>query len=298
MSKLIEDKEDNYTELGIKLDLLNFGVDQIYVITNLEDTRRKEAFEKAWSIFKGFDYKFIPAVFGKDLDINLLLKSQQISEYFYDNSGNLSSNILATALSHRKVYVDAYAEKHNRILVLEDDARPSHKFYDYIISGKYLKVLDDIENLTYYTYFLGQPQEKIYGDYLNGISVNMRRNIQFAAHAYILDCNALPRLLEETESIKVAADVVLQGPWNEFNCLGTSHSIIMQQGHLLNKFFIEDPNDPDYIFRSQTQPHYEDRDHELGYNIGKELSKYVRGIEEVEYYDHNMVKIKLGSSII
>ena len=63
MSKNIEAKAGNLTDLNYKLDLQNFGVDKIYVITDFENTARKEAFIEAWNNFKGFDYcgiNFIP----------------------------------------------------------------------------------------------------------------------------------------------------------------------------------------------------------------------------------------------
>ena len=301
MSKNIEAKAGNLTDLNYKLDLQNFGVDKIYVITDFENTARKEAFIEAWNNFKGFDYTFTPAIMGKNLSIPNLLLQKKISENFYDTNPTLSHNVYGVALAHREIYKTARKNKIERIMILEDDARPSSFFYDYIMEGKFLKMIHDIKNLSYYTYFVGLPFDINSGRYLNGVSVEMIPFQQFAAHAYIVHYHGLKWLIDRTEQIEVAADVVLQGPWNDRPMLACQHSIIQQQGILLNKWKSEDESDPDFIFRSQTQPRYNEKDEENyppHINISKSILKHVESIEEKMHYDQVMYEVKLKSNLI
>ena len=79
-----------------KLNIRNFGATKIFVISDKENIQRRNDFKDAWSNFKNFDYEFVDAIMGKDLDITKLIQEKKILGKFYDPNGTLSKNLLAS----------------------------------------------------------------------------------------------------------------------------------------------------------------------------------------------------------
>ena len=78
MSNHTGDKVDRFN----KPNLHQFGAESIYVINDPENIKRREGFVKDWSIFSGFDYTFVDAVMGKDVDIDELISSGRLKTFW------------------------------------------------------------------------------------------------------------------------------------------------------------------------------------------------------------------------
>lgn len=295
MLKRTKDKVSKIKEY--KVPLYNFGAEHIFVISGKKDIERRKRFTEAWNHFSKFDYTFIDATFGKDISIPKLLDRKVLGRTFYDPNGSLSKNIVATALSHRKVYETILDRndwsKRKFFLILEDDARPTVDLVNDIYSGNYKKTLDKINKQYIDCVWWGRRTRKIAGRYIcDHLQVPLVKD-DYSAHSYMITSELAEELLEASSPIRYAADTFIDTVLKERNKVVRSpfSSYIQQQGLLLGKFHMH-KNDPDYMFSSHTQINFleEDRLKPPFSNINRDIKKHVVSVDN---YSADWKSIKL-----
>lgn len=271
-----------------KVPLYNFGAEHVFVISGRKDTERRKKFIEAWNHFSKFEYTFIDATFGKDISIPKLLDRKVLGRTFYDPNGSLSKNIVATALSHRKVYKAILDRndwsKRKFFLILEDDARPTVDLVNDIYSGNYKKTLDKINKQYIDCVWWGRRTRKIAGSYVcEHLQIPFVKD-DYSAHSYMINSELAEQLLEGSSPIRYAADTFIDTFLKEKNKVVRSpfSSYIQQQGLLLGKYHM-DKKDPDFLFSSNTQINYlvDNRFPPPFSNINKDIKKHI-----VEVTDH------------
>lgn len=261
MIKLTKDKIGSKIQ-EIKFDLRNFGADKIYVIHNAKSKQRKTDFIHAWDHFSGLEYEFIDAVTPTDFDINELIKDEHSefkldSEFFDSGDMCITKVILAIAFSHFRVYnkVNHLPKDIKRILVLEDDARPSPALMEYIYTGEYKQFLESIKKRTFDFMFLGTADDVIKGRDYNETLRMPETFTGLAAHAVLYDRTTINRLVDNKHRVKFAADTYLHYLF-ETDTFPTVYSpyvsLIEQQHKQIGSFFL-DVDDPDYVYSTSSQ---------------------------------------------
>ena len=99
-----------------KLDIRNI---KIYVINMESSVNRRNHIKK---ILRGFNYEFINAIDGKNLDINYLDNIKK------NTSRELSKGEVGCFLSHKKVYKNFLDSGEDYCLILEDDIQLCNNF--------------------------------------------------------------------------------------------------------------------------------------------------------------------------
>lgn len=249
----------------IKFDLRNFGADKIYVIHNAKSKQRKADFVHAWDHFSGFEYEFIDAVIPTDFDINELIQDEHSefkldTEYFDLGDVSITKVILAIAFSHFRVYNEVHHLPKNikRILVLEDDARPSPALMEYIYTGEYKQFLESIKKRTFDFLFLGTADDIIKGRDYNEILRIPETFTGLAAHAVLYDRDTINRLVDNKYKVSFAADTFLHYLFDRdiFPTVYSPYvSLIEQQHKQIGSFFL-DVDDPDYEYSTSSQVNY------------------------------------------
>lgn len=278
-------------ELDVKFKVKNFGADKVFVISEKGDHFRKQEFIKAWK-WCDLEYEFIDAVMGRDLDIKELVQSGRL-ESFIDPGGNICKNIVAVALSHNKVY--EYALNHsylfngNNIMIMEDDARPTQVLIDMIQSDEFNELVKDINKFNFDILWLGRGSYKIKGDYLNDNIQSISRFTSPGAQAYILQLDSLQQLIDKRrDKIDSAADLFLDIEHNVLKkAYSTYFSLIMQQGHMMNKFLGDKEEADDHIYnkyKSQTQLHPDDyNENQMFRRINDDIKEFIVDVEDFDY---------------
>lgn len=243
-----------------KLNIRNFGAKKIFVISDKNNIQRRKDFEDAWSGFENFDYEFVDAIMGKDLNITKLIEEKKILGKFYDPLGSLSKNLLGSILSHEKVWnlilnedntqKDIESYNKNWYLILEDDARPTNEFYESIYQGEYKEILKQINKYRMYLFFWGRTKSFISGDIHNDYLLRPTVENDHGAHAYMIKPYMAKLFLEKSNGFS-AADVFMDYRFKSYS-FSPYKTFINQQGHLLGKFFMN-PKDENYLYSSGTQ---------------------------------------------
>lgn len=249
-----------HTDVGLKC--YNFACDKIYVISDLKNKVRQEAFREAWKIFNDIEFEFVQAVMADDLDFDKLIQDGTL-EYFIDPTANISKTIIAVALSHKKVYEKINKEigsSSDHVLIMEDDARPSQSLFDSIQDGSFNKLIKQLKSTSYDCFFWGRgPAAK---EIIPSIHYEKELRIPekftfLGAQAYALATYTTKYLLKELESITIAADTFLD--YHTLTLRRTfcySKNLITQYGFLTHEFFGNEKyskEDLRNVFKTSTQ---------------------------------------------
>ena len=250
-----------------KVHLRNFGATSAVVITDPNNTKRKEDFIKAWSSFDGFDYVFSDSIFPKDFDIEELLKDGTLKGEWHDYEHfGLTENMIGIALAHKKAWEFAWENvEGRRVLFLEDDARPSRELCELIFNGEYKKFIDDSEKYHSDIMWVGRTTHQIQGERYTDSLQKPNPFDGIGAHAYILDRSVLWKIRDDYK-IDMPVDLYLDtlGPKMRgvFPYVYSPYfSLISQQSHMLDiqgttwdsGFSQDDDTHPDFIYSTTSQ---------------------------------------------
>ena len=288
MLKSTADKESKV--IHYKVPLYNFGAYKVYVISDPKNKKRRKAFEAAWAHYSNFDYTFVDATLGKNLNVNKMLSSGELSDTFFDPNGCLSKNIIATSISHRSVY-EKIVEDNDQTsegryyLILEDDARPTLDLVEDIYSGDFKKTIDKVKKQMIDIVWFGRQKRKIAGNYICEHLQENDTERDYGAHAYLINSTLAEELYDNHQIINYAADVYI----DEYTRVekkvirSTYRSYIQQQGILINKFFAEE-GDIDKLWSTSTQvnPNVDELYPEPYHNIKKDIYKWVDTVIELD----------------
>lgn len=283
MSNHTGDKVDRFN----KPNLHQFGAESIYVINDPENIKRREGFVKDWSIFSGFDYTFVDAVMGKDVDIDELISSGRLKT-FWCGEGALTPNILGVFQSHLNIWhkiVDEYRDINSYHLILEDDVRLTPYFLDHAYSsGQFSKILKFLHNSSVNALWWGRADKKVTGESYNKLLKVPERFLALGAHGYMITPGTASYLINEASEIQYPLDVFLDVKltgWQRHYC--PNFSYMRQISHMIGgRFFPEDHEHR--VWGSTTQPDWFDdttRDHEGMYrNVPTEMHQYIKSVKE------------------
>jgi GR25 family glycosyltransferase involved in LPS biosynthesis len=268
-----------------KLNIRNFGAKKIFVISDKDNIQRRKDFEDAWSGFKNFNYEFVDAIMGKDLDVTQLIKDKKILGKFYGHIPSLSKNLLGSILSHEKVWnlilnedknqTDVESQNKDWYLILEDDARPTNEFYESIYQGEYKEILNQINKYEMYLFFWGRTKSFINGNIHNDYLLRPVVDNDHGAHAYMIKPYIAQLFLNKSHALS-AADIFMDYRFKSYS-FSPYKTFINQQGHLLGKFFM-DPKDENYLYSSGTQ-YRNEKDDTIFRTIHPDIRDNVKKIE-------------------
>ena len=301
MSNHIADKENKRYH---KPSLFNFGATKIFVICDPKNVFRREAFVKAWSMFSDFEYEFIDADMA-EWDFKDKYNEGLVSEKFWDPSGCLSKNIIATFFSHQKAWqaaVDNASSDTDMFLILEDDARPTDYFLtNAYSSGEFKQVLDFIKKETVNCFWWGRATVKVEGESYNDICTVPDTFIGIGAHAYMIKPRVAKYFLANSKKVKFAADVFIdmELELNLQRYYAPYFSLIRQEQHILgNQFFPKGHKHHKYT--STTQPQWSDYTTRPfdGYkaNLSAEMNQYIEDVDfkEITVFENTLYEDKWG----
>ena len=284
MQKLTEDKADSKIR-EIKFDLRNFGADKIFVIHDPKKKKRKKDFISAWNHFSGFDYEFVKAVTPDDFDVDQLISNNhpefKLNNEFYDTGDiSITKPILAIAFSHFRVYnkINKLPLSVQRILVLEDDARPTEELMEYIFTGEYKKFLEGIKIRHFDFLYLGTADTVIRGKDYNEILKSPENFTGLAAHAVLYSRETVDRIVDAKWNIQFAADTFLH--FLNYDQIFPSVyspylSLIQQQHKQLESHYLH-KSDPDYEYSTGSQVNHLNDDTDPHYpHIAKDMLQYI-----------------------
>lgn len=247
-----------------KVNLRNFGADKIFVISDKNNTQRRKDFVEAWNCFSGFDFEFIDAIMGENIDINSLLQDGSISPTFNCSIGSLSKNIIGVALSHKKTWQyilslrkdkSIYSKYKDWYLILEDDVRPTEELCEAIFNGEYKKILKEINQYDMDFIYWGKAKRPyVKGEIFNKYFVKPYSENDYAAHAYMVKPTMIESMVNMYK-VNMPVDVYIDKTFKN-DIFATHKCFIQQQGHLIGKFIMA-PFDEDFLYSTGTQvnPH-------------------------------------------
>ena len=207
-------------------------VDKIYIISlERHESRRQRLYADLRTA--GFDIskiELITAVNGNDLNIFKLIDDGIISDTFIDPNGLLTKAIYGCALSHQAVY-RRFLETPNveTALILEDDAALTHTGLRTMFphSDAYQKFLEEKDKFDWDVIMVGGAS-KIMPYHGNGIESHvMKQMVRYpqgwAAHSYIINKNAVGKLINGNTPITFAADVSIHCSGAKIYCTPISY---------------------------------------------------------------------------
>jgi len=266
MLKLTKDIEGSkITE--VKFDLKNFGADKVYVIHDPKKTQRRKDFESAWNNFTGLNYTYIDAITPEDFDLDRLITTGKhnnltINDTWYDIGDLcLTYPILSIAYSHMKVYEQILKDNvdgksYSRVLVLEDDARPTKGLMEAIYTGEYKNYIEQLKRMNFNWIYLGTADNIIRGQMHNELFKIPETYTGLAAHAVLYDVdNSIHNIFHYNKNIWTAADLLLHylQDTNQAKYIFAPHiSWIAQQWKQYGEFMLE-PDDPDFEYSTGSQ---------------------------------------------
>jgi GR25 family glycosyltransferase involved in LPS biosynthesis len=196
---------------------MNNYFDSIFCINLKEYSRRRETvFMELHSVGLGDEnLSFIEATHGSDLpETKKLLESNIISNPFIDPGGNLTRNIIACAISHKRAYTSMLDRNDEVSLIIEDDITWTKLGLRCIANGQLKEMLEDFKKSEYEIMWLGTCDTNIpvYPEENNttGLFEYMRYLPEWAGHAYVIKNSAAKKLLDNNSPIKHAADVNIE----------------------------------------------------------------------------------------
>ena len=286
------------TDIAFKLH--NFGADKIYVISE-KDSYRREQFIKAWE-WSDLEYEFIDAIMAKDLDLDEMILNGELKPYV-DPVTNVTRGLIAISKSHLKAYEHALNNSYtfnggDKIMFMEDDARPNQILLNEISSGEYYKLIKDLSKVYFDIFWVGKGFK---GTHIHGEPVTERLQrpkafAQLGAHAYILNIHRLQPLIDLGKQYTIQADIFLDLYQEVLKIsYGPYHSLIQQQGTIWDKFHGDDslPDDhPINLMKSSSQKNPKEYDNTKdlfdsphSHLIEKSLVPYIKEIKDVDYQD-------------
>jgi GR25 family glycosyltransferase involved in LPS biosynthesis len=285
-----------------KVDLRGFGSSKIYVISDKMNVKRRMAFIEAWSHFDGFNYEFVDAIMPRDFNVNDLLDKGIMGGKWEDlEHFGLTNNIIGIALSHKKVWERALNEEcGSKVLILEDDARPSPNLMEYIYNGGYKKFIDQINKYHSDMIWIGRTSSQIKGERYTNHLQKIDPFEGIGAHAYLIDKSML-HIIKDDYKIDKPVDLYLDymGPRmsGRFdNVFAPYISLIEQQGHLINLWHHDDPEDVDFMWSTGSQVNWH-LDNPLPHpwsKVSREMRSYCENrVEEFTQYGKKWVRVKL-----
>lgn len=268
-----------------KVSLKQFGARNIYVISEKQNTKRRQQFIQDWQHFTDFNYQFIDATMGKEVHIRSLLEQGRLKT-FWCGEAAITRNIIGCFESHRKVW-KKIAENSPRSddysLVLEDDARLTPHFTSTAIhSGEFNKILKFIDNATVNCFWWGRADERVSGDSHNKITKIPDPYLSLGAHAYMIRRSFAELLLKESEEIKMPVDVLIAYQCSRMGrSYSPNYSYIRQVQHMLGQRFFIDGHINE-MWGSTTQPQRKDGSsnvmEDMYINISEDFKPFVKNV--------------------
>ena len=186
---------------------------KIYIINVSTEVKRREHVKQELEKIGWFNYEFISAVTGDELeDTDKLVESKILAETFIDPNGILTKNIIACSLSHKKAYSKFLEDGYESCLILEDDIRIGKDFLSLLINGNIKDIVNEQYKVDWDIFMWGLVGENIphYIDTpsgLNYVREYKKYTPDYAAHAYQITRKGAEKLLRNNTPVKFAADV-------------------------------------------------------------------------------------------
>lgn len=213
---------------------------KIYIINVSTEVQRREHVKQELEKIGWFNYEFINAVTGDELeDTDKLVERTILSETFIDPNGILTKNIIACSLSHKKAYSKFLEDGYESCLILEDDIRIGKDFLSLLINGNINGIINEQSKVDWDIFMWGLVGENIphYLDTpsnLNYVREYKKYTPDYAAHAYQITREGAKKLLRNNTPVKFAADVNLETSECKIYC--TIWSYINQHISILSRF--------------------------------------------------------------
>jgi GR25 family glycosyltransferase involved in LPS biosynthesis len=217
----------------------NFGVDKVYVITDFTNDIRRNHFIKKWESFIDFEYEFVPAIWGNDIDIDNLINTGVLGSYYIDKVGILSKNQIGCSLAHASVWKRIIDDGVKTALVMEDDAVPTYELSNWIYNGWLKDSIDFIRNNDWEIFYWGKNDLD-----LNVINITDRvgtfNSKSNGAHSYCLTNESAHILYKNRFPIQLANDIYIDTNIFIKDRKSTNQSLIRQMCILLKNCLIGD----------------------------------------------------------
>ena len=227
-----------------------FGVDKVYVITDFTDDKRRNHFIKKWECFIDFEYEFIPAIWGRDLDISKLLHQNLLSYQYIDKAGILSKNQIGCSLAHTSAWKRIIDDNIQTALVLEDDVVPTYELANWIYNGWLKESVDFVKTHNWEIFYWGKNDLDL--KVTNTINrVGTFESKSNGAHAYCLTHDSAITLYDNRFPINLANDIYIDTNPFILDRKSTTQSLIRQMCILLGKRYFDEFDD-NYIFSTTT----------------------------------------------
>lgn len=244
-----------------KVSLKQFGARNIYVISEKQNTKRRQQFIQDWQHFTDFNYQFIDAIMGKEIHIRSLLEQGRLKS-FWCGEAAITRNIIGCFESHRKVWkkiAESSPRSDDYSLVLEDDARLTPHFTSTAIqSGEFNKILKFIDNATVNCFWWGRADQRVSGNSHNKFTKIPDPYLSLGAHAYMIRRSFAELLLNESEKIEMPVDVLISHQCRRMGrSYAPNYSYIRQVQHMLGQRFFIDGHINE-MWGSTTQPQRKD----------------------------------------
>jgi glycosyl transferase family 25 len=228
----------------------NFGVEKVYVITDFTNDERRNHFIQKWENFIDFEYEFIPAIWGRDIDICELINTNILSSYYIDKVGILSKNQIGCSLAHISAWKRIIDDNVETAMVMEDDAVPTYEFANWIYNGWLKDSVEFVKKNKWDIFYWGKNDLDLSVINLTN-TVGIFNSKSNGAHAYCLTNKSAHILYENRFPINNANDIFIDTNSFVTDRKSTNQSLIRQMCILLGKRFF-DITDENYIFRTTT----------------------------------------------
>lgn len=161
-------------------------IDKVYVINLRDNKDRLDLFNK-YAIKNNIEYERFEAINGKELESN----HPDILKYFtIDN--NLSKGAIGCALSHIKIWEDAYKNNYENIMIFEDDAIIFDNFWDNLQNT--YNYLPDKWDILYLDIMIGYLR-KIDKYYISRLVYKEHKNVGMVG--YIINKNMINKIISQ-----------------------------------------------------------------------------------------------------
>ena len=176
---------------------------------------------------------YIEATHGSDLpETKQLIESNLLANPFVDPGGNLTKNIIACAVSHKRAYSSMLDNGDEISLIIEDDITWTKLGLRCIANGQLKEMIEDFKKSEYEVMWLGtcDTNTPVYPekDNTTGLYEYMRYLPEWAGHAYVIKNTAARKLLANNTPIKHAADVNIE--CTDVKICAPRKSLISQNG--------------------------------------------------------------------
>lgn len=214
--------------------------EKIYIISvSDQEERRAEIQEELWSL--GWNnFEFIDSERGDSLEnTKKLIEDRVLDKTFIDPYGNLSKNIIACSLSHKKAYSKFLKDGFETCLILEDDVRISTTGLKYLLRGQFYEIQNELSSIDWDIFIWGLVGTNVphYDENFNNfkyIREYKKYSPDWAAHAYQITRDAAHKLILNNSPVKFAADVNLET--SNVNIYCTPFTLLEQTAGNVSRF--------------------------------------------------------------